>query len=110
MFIASGFSHRTILPAAIARQRNLGVRVVGRADVDRIDILALDQLAPVGLDRLVAPLLGEILGPLGRSPADRLQHRPVGQVKEIVDPLVGVGMRPAHEAIADDADIEGFLF
>ena len=44
---------------------DLGVRVVGRADVDRVDVLALDQLPPVGLDRLVAPLLGERLGAFG---------------------------------------------
>ena len=39
---------------------DLGVEVVGHADVDGVDILALDQRAPVGLDALIAPLLGEV--------------------------------------------------
>ena len=63
---ASGFSHRTILPACGRGDGDLGVRVVGRGDVDQVDVLALDELAPVGLDRLVAPVLGERLRPSPR--------------------------------------------
>ena len=37
------------------RQRDLLVQVVGHADVDGVDVVALDQLAPVGLGRGVAP-------------------------------------------------------
>jgi len=38
---------------------DLGMSIVGRANVDNLDIFPLDQLPPVGLYRLVAPLLGE---------------------------------------------------
>ena len=86
-----------------------GVRVVGRADVDRVDVLAVDQLMPVGLEGLVLPLVGERLRPLGGPAADGLEDGAVFQVEEVVDPLVGVRVRPAHEAVADQADIQGFL-
>ncbi len=36
-------------------QGDFGVGVVRRADVDHVDVLALDELAPVGFDRFVAP-------------------------------------------------------
>ncbi len=51
----------TILPAFAAAIGNLGVRVVGAGDIDQIDIVALNQCAPIGFDRLVAPVLGESL-------------------------------------------------
>ena len=39
--------------------RNLFVQVVRRANIDRIDVIAFEQLAPIGLDRLIAPVVGE---------------------------------------------------
>ncbi len=88
---------------------DLGVRVIGRANIDRVDIFALDQLAPVGLDRLVPPLGGEGAGVLGVAAADSLEHGAVLDVEEVIDSLVRVGMRSAHEAVTDDADIERFF-
>ncbi len=44
-----------------AGEGDLLVEVVGDADVDGVDVLPLDELPPVGLDRLVAPLVGERL-------------------------------------------------
>ena len=87
------------------RQGDLLVQIVGHADVDGVDVGALDQLAPVGLDRSVAPDVGERLH-LGRiAPADRLQHWTVLELgKEVRDLAPSVGMRPAHEAVADHAD------
>ena len=41
----------------------------------------------------------------GRCTAD-LEDRAVFEVEEVVDLAVGVGMGPAHEAVADHADIE----
>ena len=35
------------------------MQVVGHADVDEVDVVALDQAPPVGLDALVAPDVGE---------------------------------------------------
>ena len=75
-FIASGFSHRIILPAWAAAMAISACRLFGVQMSIGVDVLALDQLPPVGLDRLVAPLVGECLG-LGRvAGADRLEHRP----------------------------------
>ena len=39
---------------------------------------------------------------------DRLQHRLVAAVEEIRRPPPGVRVRPAHEAVADHADVEIF--
>ncbi len=68
-----------------------------------------DQLAPVGLDRLVAPLIGERLNLLRTAGTGGLEHRTVLQFgKKSPDPLVAVGVGPAHEAVADHADVEWF--
>jgi hypothetical protein len=80
------------------------VRVVGRADVDRVDVVAFDQLLPVRLDRLVAPLVGEGLGLLRGAAAHGLEDRAVLQVEEVVGPLVAVGVGTAHEAVANQSD------
>ena len=58
-FRPSGFSHITILPARGRGDGDLGVRVVRAGDVDEVDVLALDERAPVGFGRLVAPVVGE---------------------------------------------------
>jgi len=44
-----------------ALQGDLGVRIVGGADVDGVDVGAGDELAPVRLVGGVAPFLGEVL-------------------------------------------------
>ena len=89
---------------------DLGVAVVGRADINGVDILALNQLAPIGLDRLIAPLVGKGLGAFGAAATDGLQNGPVSQFgEEVVHTLVAVGVRPAHEAVADQADVQRFL-
>ena len=51
------------------------MQVVGDADVDRIDIRARDQLPPVGLDRLVAPAIGESLRLVAAPRRDRFEDR-----------------------------------
>ena len=88
---------------------DLGVGVVGRRDVDKVDVRPLDQPAPVGLVGLVAPLLreGRDLGGVAR--ANRLQDGTKGKVEELADLAKGVRMRAAHEAVADDADVENLL-
>ena len=49
-------------------ERDLGVAVAGRADVDDVDVVALDDLAPVGRGLLPSPTVG---GGLGALPASR---------------------------------------
>ncbi len=48
-------------PGRRRREHDFAMRVVGRTDVDDVDVLALDQLSPVGLIRFVAPVFGERL-------------------------------------------------
>src|SRR5205807_1046695 len=85
---------------------DLGVQVVRRADVDDVDIFSLEQLPPVGLDRFVAPLVGKGLR-LGRvTGANGLEHRLLRQVEEMADELIRGRVRPAHEAVADHANVE----
>jgi len=90
------------------RQCDLGVRVVRRADIDDVDVLALDELPPIGLDRFVAPLVGKRLGVLGITSTDGLEHGRVLQVKKVAHPAVSVRMSPAHKSVADHADVERF--
>ena len=88
---------------------DFAVQVGRHADVDGVDVLALEQFSPVGLDRLVAPLVGEGLRLAGVPGAGRLQDGAVLQVKEVVHLNIGVRMGPAHEAITDHADVQRFF-
>ena len=56
--LASGFSQKHDLAGLGRRDRDLGVAVAGRADVDDVDVRAVDDLAPVGGRFLPAELLG----------------------------------------------------
>ncbi len=84
------------------------VQVVRHADIDRVDIVPLDELSPIGLDRGVTPRIGELPGLGLVAGTHGLQHRLVLEVEEIVDAAVGVRVRPAHEAVTDHADAERF--
>ena len=83
---------------------DLGVDVVRRGDVDEVDVVALDELAPVGFDGFVAPLGGEGFDLAGIAGADGLEDRLIFEVEEVVDLAIGVGVRAAHEAVADESD------
>ena len=107
-FIASGFSHRIILPAWAAAMAISACELFGvQMSMTSMSLRSM-QLPPVGLDRFVAPLLGERLDLVGAAGADGLEHRPIGEVEEVIDLAIGIGMGPAHEAVADHADVQGF--
>ena len=55
------------------RDGNLGVKVVGHADIDGVDVGRFDQLAPIGLDALIAPLVGKRLDLISAARRDGLQ-------------------------------------
>jgi hypothetical protein len=85
-------------------QGDLGVAVTGRTDVDDVDVVALDELAPVGRPALPAELLGG-LGDGGlAAPADRGHRRSYGQVVDPVHGAPGERVRRAHERVADHPD------
>ena len=85
---------------------DLGVRVVRARDVDEIDVRARDQLAPIRLEGLIAPLLGKTFDLVLVAAADRLQHRLIAEIEELVDLAERIGMGSAHEAVADEANVE----
>ena len=67
------------------------------------------SVAPVGLDRLVAPVRRRT--PSTRSALrahDRLEHRLIRQVEEPRRLAERVRVRPAHEAVADEPDVQCF--
>jgi hypothetical protein len=106
-FIASGFSHRIILPAWAAAMA-ISRAVVGHADIDRVDVVPLQQLAPIALDRLVAPRWRQTRPPVSALRAQAgLENRFVLALKKW-----GACRRRssglAHEAVADHADTKVF--
>jgi hypothetical protein len=86
----------------------LVMRVVGAGDVDDVDVLAGDERAPVRLVRLVAPVRGERLHAFLVARGDRLEDRLVGKIEKSWSLKEGVGVGPAHEAVADQADVQRF--
>jgi hypothetical protein len=54
--VGQGFLAQDVLAGRQRRHRDLGVRVTGGADVDQIDVVALDERTPIGGGRLPAEL------------------------------------------------------
>ena len=69
---------------------NFGVKIVGHADLNDIDLFVLNHLAPVSGPGLIAPALSKGPGLLLIQSADRLQDRGVLQIKKIADSAVGI--------------------
>ena len=82
------------------------MRVTGRAHVDELHIVAFQQGAPVGFHP-AEPVTPR--GGLRRRlvpAAQRGQHRPQRQVERVRGGTPGLGVRRAHERIADHANAE----
>ena len=90
--------------------RDLGVRVIGRCNVNQVDVLPRDELSPVGFGGLVVPVFGEGLDLLLIPAADRFEHRLAFQIKELAHLSECIRVGAAHEAIPDDANIKLLLF
>jgi len=85
------------------------VRVIGGADIDGIDIRSFQQASPVGFYGFILPLVSELPQLFFAASADGFQDGTVTQLgEEVVDSLVAIGMRTAHEAIPNHADIQRF--
>ena len=85
------------------------VDVVGGGDVNDVDVVAVNQLLPVGFHRLIAPLACEGFGSVLVSGADCCQLGFVLQVEEVRDLAEGVGVGSAHEAIPDKSYAKWFF-
>ena len=87
--------------------RDLGVGVAGGADVDQVDVVALDDPPPVGLGGRPAEPAGGV-GDRGRVAAgEHGQLRPQREVEEVGGGAPGLRVRGAHEGVTDQADAEG---
>ncbi len=88
------------------RNHNVVMQHVRHAHVDQVDVGPGDEFFPIELHRFPAPRGRELfqLVLLLWPSATHLQHRLVFTRKEVIDLQIGVRMRAAHEAAADDAD------
>ena len=91
------------------RERGEGDLVVGvarGADVDDVDAGILDQVLPAsGVGGETVPFGG--VGDRGLGAArDRVQHRGGRQIEEAMRGAPGMGVGGAHEAVADQADVQ----
>ena len=101
----SGFSHITILPAFAAAIAMSWCVSFGLAMSMTSMSFRLDQIAPVGRVRLVAPVGGELLHALFIARRHRLQHRPPRQIEEPRRLQKRIRVGPSHEPVADQSDI-----
>ena len=82
--------------------RDVGVHIVGRANVNRVDVIASDQGFPVGFSGFVSPLVSEggqsflVASTNGFEDGLILEIR-----KEVADPLEGVGVGAPHKTVAN---------
>ena len=89
--------------------RDVVVGVVGRADVDGVDIVAFDQLSPIGLGIGVAPLFSEGLHLVLGAAADDLLDGNVVGFEKVLKLGVGIRMGAPHESVANDANADRFF-
>jgi hypothetical protein len=109
-FIASGFSQRIILPALAAARACSSVEVVGRGDVDRRRCRRGRRVSSSRFRWTGSPTLGELLHLGFVAAADGLRDDFIAGGEEVVDLMKGVAVGAAHEAVADEADAELFLW
>jgi len=89
--------------------RDLRMRIVGAGDVDEVDVLPANEIAPVRLEGFVAPIGREGLGGRRIARAGCLEYRSGVELEELIDPGEGVRVRAAHETAADKTDVDRSL-
>ena len=83
------------------------MHVIGASDINQINVFPRNELAPVSLVRLETPAVGERLH-FGRvARAGGFEHGSVLELEEVADLAIGIRMCAAHEAVTDQADVEG---
>ncbi len=90
------------------RDGDLLVRVVGRADIDQVDVRSFDSLPPIRFDALIAPIIRKGLHLFRVARTRNFEDSAVIQREEIGQALVGIGVGPAHEAVPDHGDAKWF--
>ena len=89
--------------------RDLGVSVIRAGDINEVNIFTRNQSAPVGLYRLIAPVLSKSLYAVRVARTDCFQHRTVGQIEKTGGLQERIRMGAPHESVADDPDIQFFF-
>ena len=89
-----------------AGERDIHVRVVGRADVDGVDVLAGNELTPVGFNGARVAVGGELTDLGFVTTTHRLQHRLAASLEEVRNLTDRIRVRAAHESVADQADAQ----
>src|SRR5258706_5725225 len=87
---------------------DFSVGVVWAANVNEVNIFAVDEFSPIGFDGLVAPFIGEFLSLICATGTDGLEDGLILEVEKIVNLAEGIGVGPAHEAITDETNVEFF--
>ena len=81
------------------------VRITGRYDVNEVDVIAGDDLAPVGLIFCKAKLFGSGFDLVLGAPAQYLQDRFDSDFrKELGQLAIGIGVRFPHELITNQCN------
>ena len=104
--VGQGLLTEHVLARIQCGDRDLGVGVPRRADVDQVDVVALEQTRPVRLGRLPAQLGGRERDPVGIAAAQRPQPGPERQVEEVRCGSPGLGVGGTHERMPDKSDAE----
>jgi hypothetical protein len=107
LFLASGFSHHH-LAGFCCRHRHFEMHIVGRGNVDHVDIVALHESAPIRLVAFPARSVAERAQSVFGAGRRGFEHELVFQIEKPVRLPKGVRMRPAHETIANDTHSELF--
>ena len=83
------------------RHGDLGVGVAGRADVDDVDVVALEQAPPVGLDGLPAEAVRRVVRCCLVASGDGRETRDGGGVEVAACVAPGLRVGTPHEGVAD---------
>jgi hypothetical protein len=94
------------LTGARCRDGNGRVQIARRADVDQVDVLAVDDGLPVGRRLFPAILAPGRLDFVFRASAQDLEAGTKTGCEERRDLPVGIAVRLAHEGVPDEGDIE----
>jgi hypothetical protein len=97
-----------VLPGLGRLDHDVVVQPGRSGNVDDVDVLAPDDLAPVRLHLLPTPPLGESFQLLRVAPAGHLEHGLDGEVEEVLGLPPGVAVGFAHELVADDRHVHPF--
>src|SRR5882672_11250286 len=92
-----------------SRDRHLCMQMIRRADIDQADFRILDSALPIAGCMFPAPSLFELVQFGLISPADRVHDRKNRHIKKLADFKKSIAMRPAHEFLADEANVDGWF-